>query len=148
MIDYGIVALLVIQLAACAGGILAWSSMRREADRITSTHARMETQIEQMGRRVVDVVELKGRVTACEEFTRTSTAQAETHANRAAKEASGAAIRADELGVEVKSVRASINAMKRWNREDATPDPEPPPEPPQPPQHQPQRESTFGRSAV
>lgn len=151
--DYGIISLLVIQLAACAGTLFAWMSMRHEADRLTSGTAKLDTQVQAIAGRVVETSAGIDRCSQRMEKVEDVAGHAEEvalHAQKVSKEA----LEASEAWTdEAKSIRASIMALRRWARneeggESPLPAADPAEENLPPPPLQPGKRSTFGVKAV
>lgn len=144
MIDYGIVSLLVLQLAACIGTVVAWQGMRKEADSLRSAHLEGKTHYTGLDQRV--------RVSegAVNTFD-TRLSSMESDIGKATRAAQHAQEETQGFKGELKSLRASIAANKRWSREEEAggmTDPPPPdslyvPEPPPL-----AKNGTFGVKAV
>jgi len=146
MVDYGIVSLLILQLGACAGTVVAWLSIRREADRIreaTGINARIMSDLQN------DVARFGESVRTFE--NRLSSMEGDI--GKACRAAEDARHQTADYKGEIRSIKATIAANRRWNREEedgsATepPLPETPLQPPQP-APQVQKESTFGKRVL
>jgi len=143
MIDFGIVALLIIQLAACVGALVAWIGMRHEADRINARQSYNDQAITGLADKF-DVV--KAAVNGFDE--RLSALEAMT--GRACRAAEDAKEQAANHKGEIRSIKATIAANRRWNREEEdgaatdTPLPETPLQPAQEARN-PQKNDTFGK---
>jgi hypothetical protein len=148
--DYGIISLLIIQLAACAGCIVAWLRIRGEVDRIKSGIVSKEelaahVNLSHAGlAKRMDEIEIDGKDAA-------STLDIAEKAHKTAREIG---ITVEEHGDAIRSIRASLAAFKRHRGaepvETETTPPFPPVEQeemfaPIPPLTAPVKNSTFGK---
>lgn len=145
--DYGIISLLILQLAACMGCLVAWVMMRRELDTCKTMQENASAAESSAEARVQQV---NARIATCEEITRRAHEAAED-----ARKKTVSIVETVEANSEgIKSLRAKMAAAARWsNREEETdppveappsglPWPQGPALTPEPPP------STFGRKAV
>lgn len=144
MIDFGIVALLVLQIAALIGTVVAWFGIRKEADSIVRGYSETNRDLSAMES---DLGGIRLAVSGYE--ARLSGLESDI----------GKAVRAAENSrdmdavnkAEFRSLKAAITAMKRWNRDEAdgaTVDP-PTPEPAYQPDPLPTgKNGTFGVKAA
>jgi hypothetical protein len=150
MIDYGIIALVLIQLAAVAGCLMAWLRIRAEIDRIKDravTEPAMNTALEnRISPVLVRLVDVEAGLVQCEQ----ATARSATDSARAIK----AAGQTEELERKIISVQNSLSAFKRHRAAPAEEETISNPETitdilPQipPPSHNGRSMSTFGRTA-
>jgi len=111
MVDYGMVSLLLIQLAACAGTIVAWLRMRKEADGIVRASAEKAGAMGEM-----DAVVHACRTSVTTFETRLSSLESDI--GKAVRAAEHARDGLDGQKGEIRSLKASIAAKARWARED------------------------------
>ena len=150
MIDFGLMALVLIQLAAVAGCLMAWQRIRTEIDRIKdravtepALNSALENRITPVLVRLVDV---EAGLVQCEQ----ATARSATESAKAMKAAS----QTEDLERKILSVQNSLSAFKRHRAAPAEEEaisntetitdilPQIPP-----PSHNGRLLSTFGRSA-
>lgn len=111
MVDYGIVSLLIIQVSACIGSVVAWLRIRKEADAIIRAGSDNRAEIEALDSSVNIA---RGSVSAFE----SRLSAMESDIGKAVRAAENARDNDAVHKAEIRSLKAAMAARKRWDRDE------------------------------